>query len=53
MKIAFVRYAEGLVILRNICIFEIRAHYAKYSMSAIKRLQKFRTTDYLNIITNS
>lgn len=38
MKIAFVSYAERLVILGNICILEIRAHYAKYSLSVLKRL---------------
>lgn len=33
MQIALGSYAEDLIVLRNICILEIRAQYAKYSLS--------------------
>lgn len=42
MKIASVSYA---FILGNICILEIRAHYAKHSLHAIMKLKKFRSID--------
>lgn len=40
MKIASVSYA---FILGNICILEIRAHYANHSLHAIMKLKKFRS----------
>lgn len=33
MKIAFLSSAEDLIVLGNICILEIRAHYTKHSLS--------------------
>jgi len=36
MKIAFVSYAEDVIILGNICILELWPYYAKYTLSVIK-----------------
>lgn len=53
MKITYVSYAKGLLVLGNISMLKIRAHYVKHSLRVIKRLEKFKSTDYLNIIANN